>query len=164
MLDVVAVSSPGIGISIPAGSVFQACCHCSSAVVGWTLWSQEPSLFSATTVSTSRNHLTVVVNGRSYPIFSDQDLLVLVPWTKVPSLSTSSPVDPLTGAHWEGLAVKEHLEECKHRRWSGWSQGPDPPRGEKNYLSSIGLVGGMYGWFTNSKLPNCLVFLASHKV
>ena len=49
------------------------------------------------------------------------------------SLSISSPVDLLTGTHWEGLALQEHLEECKHCSWSGWSQGPDPTWGEVNY-------------------------------
>ena len=47
------------------------------------------------------------------PFISDQDLLVLVTWTNVPSLSTSSPADPLRGAHWEGLALLEHLEYFK---------------------------------------------------
>ena len=37
-------------------------------VMDWALWSREPSLSSAASVSTSRNHLTIVHNGNSYPI------------------------------------------------------------------------------------------------
>ena len=117
--DTVAISSPGI--SIPAESVIPACCNCPWLGMGGGGLSAlvlEPSLSNAATVLTSRNHLTVVT-----PFISDQDLLVLVTWTDVPSLSTSSPVDPLTGAHREGLALQEHLEECKHCTWSGWVTG-----------------------------------------
>ena len=62
VLDVVAISSPGI--LIPAESVLPACSNCprlGTAVVGWALWSREHSLSSAATILKSRNHLTVVV-------------------------------------------------------------------------------------------------------
>ena len=65
--QVVTVSSPGI--SIPAESVFLASCNCPDlglAVVGSVLWSRKPSLSSAATVLTSKNHLTVVVNGSMF--------------------------------------------------------------------------------------------------
>ena len=78
------------------------------------------------------------------------------------SLSTSSPVDTLSGAHWKVLVLQEHLEECNfastvHGQAAGWSQGPDPTWGEVNYSSSIGLVGWTYGRFTNSQLPWCFL-------
>ena len=125
------------------------------AVVSWALWSRQPSLPSVATVLTSRNHLTVVVVIIVVTPISDQDLMVLVTWTNVPSLSTSSPVDPLTGVHLEVPcpAGTSWPEERKDQTWSGWSQDPDPTWGKVNYSSSIGLVGGMCGLLTNSQLP-----------
>ena len=71
VLDVVAVSSPGIYFhscwSSLSSLLQHYCPNLGRAVVGWAVWSREPSLSSAATVSTSRNHLTVVVNGSSYP-------------------------------------------------------------------------------------------------
>ena len=159
VLDVVAIWSPGI--SIPAESVFPACWNYTrlgrggdglSALVPGTLPFQCSNCLDIYESLDSSS-----CNGSSYPI-SYQDLLVLVTWTNVPSLSTPSPVDPLTGAHWEGLALQEYLEECKYCTWSGWSHGPDPNWGELNYSSSY-CVGGWDVCITNSQLPNCLLFL-----
>ena len=114
VLDVVAVWSSGI--SIPAESVFPACCN--------NFRPGSVGIFD--------------LNQCAKPFHF-------------------SPVDPLTGAHWEGLALQEHLEECKHRTWSGWSQGPDPTWGRADYSSSIWLVGGMYGQFTNFQIAWCFL-------
>ena len=97
VLDVVAISRPGI--SIPAESVFPACCNCPQlGMCGGGLSALVPGtlpLRCCNCLDIARNHLIVSsCNGSSYPI-SDQDLLVLVTWTNMPSLSTSSPVDPL---------------------------------------------------------------------
>ena len=160
VLDVVAISTPGIQFLLNQSFQLAATApDLGRAVVGWALWSREPSLSSAATVLTSRNHLTLdnsSFNGSSCPV-SDQDLLVLVTWTNVPSLSTSSPVDTLTGAHWEGLALQERLEECKHRRWSGWSQESWSYLGQSKLLI-FNWVGGWDVWAVHqlptSKFPN----------
>ena len=58
-----------------------------------------------------------------------------------------SPIWPFNRSCRRGLALLEHLEECKHHSWLGWSQGLDPIWGKVNYSSLFGLVGGMYGQF-----------------
>ena len=130
------------------------------AVVGWVFWSRGPSLSSAATVLTSRNHLTVVVVMIVVTPF--QTRICWYWWTNMPSLSTSSPVDPLTGANWEGLAQQEHLEECKHRTRSGWPQESWSYLGWSRLLI-FNWIGGWDVWVVH-QLPNCFVFLASHKV
>ena len=97
MLDVVAVSNPDI--SDPAESVFPTCCNCCRLGTGRSGLStlfQEPSVYSAATVSTSKNHLT---RPGSVGIGDFNQ------WAQPFHLF---PVDPLTGASWKGLALQEH--------------------------------------------------------
>ena len=109
-VDVVAISSPGISIPLLNQSFKLVENALKLGHVSWVkrFGPGNPTLSCAATALTLRNHLSVVVNGCSYPIYFR------------PGSVGSGDLNQCA-KHFHFF----HSEGCKHRTWSGWSPGPD---------------------------------------